>query len=423
MEQVIIEKIVFGGQGMGRLGNKVVFIWGALPGETVTFRVTKKKKNFVEGVVEEIIVASPSRLAPREAHYMSCSPWQVISEADEEKWKITMAKETFSRLGKLTAPENLSLKTDSQSYGYRNKIEYSFALNEAGEICFAFHERGQYWKSTPQEHCLLASDAINATAHELLTWIRSAGFTVEQLKNLTVRSNLQGETIAALFTTNETWAGAVPALPKKCLGFQVWYSFPLSPAAVPTKLLAEAGEMRLSEKVRGVALTYGLHSFFQINIPLFEMALNDIAPYVSDGPVVDYYAGVGSIGLSTTTNKQPLKIIESNQEAVNFAKHNAADNDRTQVVFTGNFAERETKQIDPLATVIVDPPRAGLDPRMVTTLLEVRPKRLVYLSCDVATQARDLGLLTEGYTPVFWQLYNFFPRTPHIESLVILERK
>jgi 23S rRNA (uracil1939-C5)-methyltransferase len=181
--------------------------------------------------------------------------------------------------------------------------------------------------------------------------------------------------------------------------------------------------MRLSETVRGVALTYGLHSFFQINIPLFEMALNDIAPYVADGPVVDYYAGVGSIGLSTTTNKQPLRIIESNQEAVTFAKHNAANNDRTQVVFTGNFAERETKQIDPLATVIVDPPRAGLDPRMVTTLLEVRPKRLVYLSCDVATQARDLGLLTAGYTPVFWQLYNFFPRTPHIESLVILERK
>lgn len=423
MERVVIEKLVFGGQGLGRIGNKVAFVWGGLPGEEVEFNVTKKKKQFIEGVVSQIITRSPERIDPIESHYLSCSPWQTMSVDAENNWKVTIAKETYQRVGGLQF-DNLTIISDAEPFHYRNKIEYSFAATEEGKAMFAFHERGLFWSVHRLQNCALATQAINKTAETVLVWVNTEGIPVDALKNLVVRSNTKGETIAALFIKTKPKFSHFPERSGAWKGFHIYFSNPLSPAAVPTELLRADGDVYLVETIQGTKLRYGLLSFFQVNVPVFEKTLSDMRLYTEGATeVVDYYAGVGSIGLSIAGKSQSLKLVENNAEAAMFAEENRVLNGLEHAEVHLVSAENETSFITPTATVIVDPPRAGLDKRMVRALLETKPERILYLSCDLATQARDCKELVAEYTPVFSQLYNFFPRTPHIEGLIVLERK
>lgn len=423
MERVVIEKLVFGGQGLGRVGNKVVFVWGGLPGEEIEFNVTKKKKQFIEGVVANIITKSPDRVDPIESHYLSCSPWQTMGVTAENDWKVTIGKETYQRVGGLQF-NDLKIVSNDESFHYRNKIEYSFTNTEEGKAIFAFHERGQYWGVHRLKNCALATEAINETAEKVLAWINAENIPVTELKNLVVRSNVKGETIAALFIKTKRRCPNFPERSTAWKGFHVYYSNPLSPAAVPTELLRTDGDAFLIETIGGTKLRYGLLSFFQVNVPIFEKAVEDIRRFTADATeVVDYYAGVGTIGLTVAQKSQSLKLVENNAEAAMFAEENRLLNNLEHAEVRLVAAENETSYITKTATVIVDPPRAGLDKRMVRALLETKPKRIIYLSCDLATQARDCKELVAEYTPVFSQLYNFFPRTPHIEGLIVLDRK
>ncbi len=423
MERVVIEKLVFGGQGLGRIGNQVAFIWGGLPGEEVEINVTKKKKQFIEGVVSKIITPSPERVEPIESHYLSCSPWQTMGIKAENDWKVIIAKETYQRVGGLQF-DDLTIVSDDEPFHYRNKIEYSFATTAEGKAIFAFHERGQYWAVHHLKNCALATHAINETAEKVLNWINTEGVPPDSIKNLVVRSNTKGETIAALFIKNKPKYLSFPERSGAWKGFHIYYSNPLSPAAVPTELLRTDGDIYLIETIQGTKLRYGLLSFFQVNVPIFEKTLDVMRQYTENAKeVVDYYAGVGSIGLSIAGKSQSLKLVENNAEAAMLAEENRVLNNLEHAEVHLMPAENETSFITSTATVIVDPPRAGLDKRMVRALLEAKPERILYLSCDLATQARDCKELVLEYTPIFSQLYNFFPRTPHIEGLIVLERK
>ena len=170
-------------------------------------------------------------------------------------------------------------------------------------------------------------------------------------------------------------------LPEALEGLVCYYSNPKSPASVITSELWRKGELKLKDQVCGTDIGYDVNSFFQVNIDLFEKVIEDIKLNLDseDSKIIDFYGGVGSIGilLAGVETKNKLKI---------------------------------------------DPPRAGLHKKVAQKIIEVRPKKLIYLSCNPVTQARDVGLLLEaGYKIKFNRGYNFFPRTPHIESLVILE--
>ncbi|MBP7992343.1 MAG: class I SAM-dependent RNA methyltransferase, partial [Candidatus Magasanikbacteria bacterium] len=205
--------------------------------------------------------------------------------------------------------------------------------------------------------------------------------------------------------------------------FYLYYSTHKSPASVPTELLYSEGQDYLIATILGTQLKFGLLSFFQINIPIFTEAVKDIAAFI--GPkdsVLDFYSGVGAISLPLAKNRPRTILVESNPEAVEYAKQNIALNNLTNAEAHCMPAEKITELIDSDSTIIVDPPRAGLHDKVTLALLNKRPPRIVYLSCDLATQARDVQRLSESYKPIFIKLYNFFPRTPHIEGLVVLER-
>ncbi|MFA6474659.1 MAG: TRAM domain-containing protein [Patescibacteria group bacterium] len=411
LKNVPIEKLVFGGQGMGHLDGKVYFVWNALPGETVTVQVTRQKKSFCEGYATDIISPAPNRITLQEEHALSCSPWQIMTPIAEKLWKIQLAKDAYYKfLSEIDLVED-----PAQYYGYRNKIEYSFTHTATGELTFAFFKRWSHWR-LPIHTCQLASAAINQKAEQVLAWLKTLPVTDHNLKSLIILSNERGETIAGLFVRDE----GLPLANE--LGVVVYYSNPRSPAAVPTKLL-HPGETIITTHVLGVPLQHDLLGFFQVNVPIFEQALTTISQYVNDGSeVIDCYGGVGAIALPLHRKIKTGVIIDSNQSAIISAQNTIQQLDiknfSAQCVPTENILDIFNQN----QTVILDPPRAGLHDDVTARLLEVKPKRIIYLSCNLSTQARDVERLLTGYKIIDAKLFNFFPRTPHIEGLIVLDK-
>jgi 23S rRNA (uracil1939-C5)-methyltransferase len=421
MPQVKIEKLVFGGQGLGRIVERVVFVTGGYPGETVEFTSTKQKKNFIEGVVSKVLTPSPDRIQAVDDHFMSCSPWQTLKYDAENKWKVEIAKETYQRLAKLDLPD-LTIESLSDEYHYRNKMEYNFYIGEDEILRFAFHDRGTH-HLRPIGECALASSEINEAGERVLEFLNNHKVPRRSLKSAIIRSDGAGHSAVALFIKDKIELSAAELLSDKTLGVQVYLSDYRSPASVPTELLQTVGQNYLETTIQGIKLRFGLLSFFQINPPIFEKVIDAIRPYVKDEKVVDYYSGVGAIGLSLAREAESVALVEENKEAVELAQHNIEANHITNVKAFQARAEDSLNYITSDSAVIVDPPRTGLHGDVVKKLLSEKPKRIVYLSCGIDTQARDLALLEADYKLVFSKLYNFFPRTPHIESLVVLQLK
>lgn len=417
-----IEKLVFGGQALAHAPTgQVVFVWNALPGETVEVRLTKKQKTHWEGIATTIISPSPERTIPTEEHYLICSPWQIMSPETEQSWKMEMARETYYKIGNFDCTPDIA--ADDHEDGYRNKIEYSFTFDAEGKTCFAFFERGEHRYHALKE-CQLADPIINRVAKPLLYWINRHNIPMRSLRSLIIRSNSQGKAVAALFIKDELTFPDFPTLSDELVGFQLYYSYYKTPAAVPTKLLYTIGDNTLHTKLNDVSLKFGLLSFFQVHVPVFEEALRDMGQFLDPHTeVVDFYGGVGSISLPLHHLTSGGVIVDNNAEAIAYANENIIANTIKNFTAQCRPAEKITELITCNKTIILDPPRAGLHEDVTRTLIKQLPKTILYLSCNLSTQARDIAALLPYYDLVFSRLYNFFPRTPHVEGLIVLKRK
>lgn len=422
-ETLYLDKIVGGGQTLGQLGDgRKAFVWGGLPGEKVTIRLTKKKSNFVEGVVTEVHESSPQRLAPKDPHsYLSTSPWQIMDFESEQHYKAALIEEAFE-LHNIVLPHAIEIKTDDVQFGYRNKVEFSFWWdNEKERIDLAFFQRGGKGK-IPVQGTSLARPEINEAAQKVLQLIQSTDIEARNLKTLLIRCSQKGEVSAQLYLKDKAAANQLQVEKLESLGLQsveIIHSDYRSPASVITERLQSVGSSVLHDDILGVPFHYATEGFFQVNIPVYETALRDMQQYIlPNKPVVDMYSGVGSIGLTIGGNAPTL--VEVNEYAVNEMRRNVTALGKSATIVHAS-SETALEHIDPQATIIVDPPRAGLHEKVVEELLEKAPQRIIYLSCNPVTQARDVMRLAEKYGVLAHTGYNFFPRTPHIEHLVVLD--
>ena len=349
-----------------------------------------------------------------------------------------MAEETYHDIGKFDLPNELELVADqNRQFGYRNKMEYSFTEDDNGEISLAFFKRGHKQK-IPIKHSQLAHPWLNSTAQQILDWINKTDMTTRNLKSLIIRSNEKKETIAGLFIKDELFFQDYPELNETLKGFQLYYSTHKSPASVPTKLIYSEGQDNLKESITppnhqtakgqqqkaSLNLSYGLFSFFQVNVPLFETVLTDMLPYLDrDIEVVDFYSGVGAIGLSLADHFKIGTLVDNVDEAIEFAVQNIEENNVTNCQAFASPAEKMTELITSDKTIIFDTPRTGLNNNVVRKVMEEKQQTILYLSCNLSTQARDIEMLKDVYQPTFVKLYNFFPRTPHIEGLVVIVKR
>ena len=496
-ETLTLEKIVGGGQALGTLADgRKCFVWGGLPDETVTVRITKKKSHFVEAIVKEVVSPSPDRIQPRDPDsYLSTSPWQIMPLKIEQACKRQLIDDAFT-LHNVALPAAIDIYCNNIAYGYRNKVEFSWysesvvsravsqkksGLALAGPGLFyddtrgvnadsdreessgdtldlAFFRRGSKGKIVV-DGTSLAHPAINNLARAIRDLLRHKHVSARQLKTLLIRCDQSGSCVWQLYIKDRlpeiitaTEAAKLPAQ-----GGEIIYSDPRSPASRITERLALFGNTTLTDAILGIPFRYACEGFFQVNIPVYEQALRDMkewvpydcnsqhsgrqlgnhqkiirdprevaqifsgVPLATDQPILDFYAGVGTIGLTIADGN--VTLVEINADAVREMQRNITELGRTDARAVLAPSEQALDYITGKEIVIVDPPRAGLHPDVIATLLQKLPPRIIYLSCNPVTQARDVALLQQNYRIVHHRGYNFFPRTPHIEHLVILDKK
>lgn len=423
-----LEKIVGGGQALGtHADGRKVFVWGALPDETVTVQLTKKKSNYAEGSIVEVLSASPDRIEPKDpVSYLSTSPWQIMKFDVEQRYKAALIEEAFE-LHDVVLPNPIEVYTDGCEFRYRNKVEFSWygQTNQETNIeslDLAFFRRGSKGKVVVDDSHIMP-EAIITLAHEIRDFLQDKQISARQLKTLLIRSDAKGNCVWQLYVKDEDFVGIFESEAKqfKAQGGEVIYSNPKSPASVITKRLLSVGDVVLSDELLGVPFRYATEGFFQINLPVYEQALNDMQKWIPEGkPVVDMYSGVGSIGL--TIGGDGVTLVELNEHAVREMERNIAELGKKATPVLA-ASEQALEYIQGDKTIIVDPPRAGLHEDVVYRLLDEKPERIIYLSCNPVTQARDVARLGEVYGIRAHQGYNFFPRTPHIENLVVLDLK
>lgn len=402
-ERIIVEKLVPGGQGLATLeSGKKIFLWNALPGEVITkAELTKDKSSFAEGIALEIEKPSPERIEPRDACYLSTSPWQMMTYDYELAEKYELLQEIF-RQHKIELPAGVKImtaQTDGQDFFYRNKMEYAlYFSHDDQKIHLAFRARGSHQKVIVETSSLECPE-IFAAAEQTVKELNAKHEEARKYQSLLLRANQNGEVSGGLIENRQ-----------------------------PRPKFAQ-----LEDEILGQPYSYSPNGFFQINLPVYEMALQEIRKHLSGGKVLDLYAGVGTIGLSVARD-QDLTLVECDKPAYLEMERNCRGTKAQPVLAK---SEEALNYIAPDQTVIVDPPRAGCRPELLEKFLEVQPETIIYLSCNPATQARDLKILTDGieeteqgaprlegaYEIVKVMPFNFFPRTPHLENLVILKRK
>ena len=434
-----IDKLVPGGQGIATLENgKKAFVWNALPGEEVVFYTTKEKKSYCKGIASEIKKASKFRVPAKDECYLSTSPWQIFDYDYELEQKAILVQESF-RQNHLEV-EVLPTVTDGKDYHYRNKMEYSlFWDNDENKIFPAFHQRGSHRK-IPITQSSIERPEIFQAVQDIVADLNAKNEEARKYQSILVRCDQKGTISSALFENHKPH-------PKM---------------------------NNLSDQILGTEYSYSPNGFFQINLPVYEMALKEIKQHIKTQNILDLYSGVGSIGLSVADPSRNLILVENNKDAftelvancntkpassvrgtsggydrgrdarhpqrragatsfprideaglVTFIKTGERDagreiGKRTPVPILDK-SENVPNYIQPDQTVILDPPRAGCDDKLIATLNEKKPQAIIYLSCNPITQARDVANLVDNYNIKKVQPYNFFPRTPHIENLVILE--
>ena len=413
-----IEKIIPGGMGIGTdTDGKKNFFWNALPNELIEdYTVTKNKSHFKEAIATKIKNPSPYREEPKDSCFLSTSPWQIINYNYELELKKSLVVELFREHDIII--DSPPIITDHKDYFYRNKMEYALYYDLAeSKIKPAFHQRGSH-KKIPVEKSSIERPELFKKATEIIDELNSRHEEARKYQSLLLRCNQKGEISGGLYENHQPH----PVFPP------------------------------LTDQILGQTYSYSPNGFFQINLPVYEIALQEIKKHINTENVLDLYSGVGTIGLSVAHDRH-LTLVECDKSAYRELEENIAqmvrfasirdDGSERRSEPHDDGSERGGEQKGPSSnissklakseealdfinsnqTVILDPPRAGCDKKLINKLNEVKPEIIIYLSCNPATQARDAKLLLENYDLKDIKTFNFFPHTPHIENLIILTKK
>lgn len=422
--EVEFDKIVCEGKTLGRKDGKVVFSYGVIPGEKARIKKVIERRNYIEGEVVEVLTTSPFRTEPQEDHFLSCSPWQIIKYEKQIEYKKKMILEGLYQSMKEAVDINLFYPAQ-KIYGYRTKIEYSFT--DSCGMSVAFHKRGDYSVKIPlKKGCILINELANSVAYSVVEQMKKMNIDVSALKSLVVRySFYENCAVTALFLKDERLN------PEICLelpyhkGHVNVYSKPQSSVSSADRIVSVKGIDFITEKIGDMFFSYGFDCFFQNNIDLFSKAV-DIIKERSRGfdKIVDLYCGVGVIGISVSENAKEVVIAESVKSSFDYSNKNIIRNSNGAKITALNLSSEEiNSDIIKDCCLIVDPPRSGISKKLIKKIFSSLPPRIIYLSCNPVTQGRDLVYLAEKYRLSEFYGFDFYPNTPHAETLAVLDRK
>ena len=440
-----IDSLAYGGNGVARLDGFVLFVRRGLPGDLVRARVTKVKRSHAEALAVEVVEPGAVRVDAPCTHYPACGGcrFQDLAYDSQARAKEEQVRDALERIGGLHDPPLEPILPADSPFRYRNKLEYSFTQAPEGPSP-GLHRAGRWDEVLPIEDCWLTTELGNAIRNAVRDWAREERLQAYDqrthegfLRHLVVREGRNTGQVLVLLVT------APGTLPDEGHFVDVLQRFPEvrsihwavneRPAEVtrdlPTRLLA--GDEAIEEELCGLRVRIGPNAFLQTNTSMAERLYRlvvDYAQLTGGETVYDLYCGIGAIGLVLAPRALTVWGVESSEEAVACAIDNAALNAIGNVAF---FAGDVSRSLDDLHArsgdpdvVVVDPPRAGLSGRAIGRLGSVRPRRIVYVSCNPTTLAGDVKQFVGGWGYRLDRIkpVDMFPHTPHVEAVALLSR-
>ncbi len=448
-----VTTLAYGGQGVARLDEFVIFVRGAVPGDRVTARVTRRRKSHAEARTLEILSPSPRRVGPRCRHAALCGgcEWQTLAYDAQLEFKQQQVVDSLQRLAHLTEYELEPIRGMEDPWRYRNKMEFSFGQAEDGGLVLGLHKRGSWREIVDVVDCELASERMNRARLAVAASCRDIGLAPYSrdgdgglLRHLVVREGrssgdlLLNLFVAARFPEEAELAARVTA-ESGCTSFAITVNASRSDAAVGDGPHMLMGPPFLRERLAGIDLRVPAAAFLQTNslmcAVLYETALRFAAPEV-DSPAVDLYCGIGSLSLPLAKAAREVHAIEIQEEAIEAARENAELAGLTGACFYAadvrpllRFPPHPVLDAarpddgDRPAVVITDPPRAGMARKALQRAAALGAARFVYVSCNPTTLAGNAAELAElGYRLTRVAPVDMFPHTHHIETVALFER-
>ena len=444
--KIKIEKVVYPGKALGRGEDGIAtFVEGALPDETVEVDILKNKKSFKEARLVSIIEPSALRIAPECPSFSKCGgcTFQHLAYGDQIEIKTAYIDELLSASGL----PGIDVTPSPDLWGYRNKMEFSF-FDEGKGLMVGLHRKGEFNRYFPVPPCLICDKDMIPALDAVLDFARASGLPCYDkrdnsgfFRHLVLRkAKGTNQLLVNLVTGNregitpEFFKPLVEKLQNTTASFYWSVNAGVSDAVMADRLIllsgAEAIEEKIKVKGRGYSFLISPFSFFQTNTKgaeiLYELAVDFIEPQKTD-TVLDLYCGTGTIGITLAPFVDKVTGIELSEAAVKDAEKNRGRNNAVNVSFESGAVEKWVKLADKphFNAVVLDPPRSGITNKVIDYISELKPEKIVYVSCNPATLARDLQLLKTGpgYEPVKAAAVDMFPHTYHVETVVSLRKK
>jgi 23S rRNA (uracil1939-C5)-methyltransferase len=416
----------------------VVFVRGAVPGDRVRARIGKSKRSWAEAELVELVEPSSERIEPVALH--PGAPWQVLPYERQLEEKETQVSDALERIGGFEGPPVEPIVPAEERLRYRNKLEYSFGEDDAGDLVLGFHRAGRFDVIDDVAADILASERVDEVREAVKAWCRAEGLTAWDresqtglLRNLVVREGRRSGQLQARIVTSpgsdfrvEELAAATPAD-----SFLWTRAEGVAETTRGGETRSVKGRLKLEEQLSGLRFRISPDAFFQTNTEMAERlygAAAELAGLTGREKVLDLFCGIGTIALVLALDSAEVWGVELVEEAVadaiENAKLNGVDNAR---FFAGDvrLVMRELlEQSGSPDIVMVDPPRAGLSQKVVRRIIEAGAQRIVYVSCNPTTLAPNARQLVDdgGYELRTVRPVDMFPQTPHIECVALLER-
>lgn len=431
------------GKSVGRFEGMVIMADFGVPGDTIECEITEVKRRFAFARMLRVITPSPKRIEPRCRHFGSCGGcnWQAMSYEDQLQYKLEFVQAALQRIGKLDHVPIEPAVPASEPFYYRNKMEYSFGSDDEKPTA-GLHVKGRYDKVFELNECFLQSDRsaealgrIREKARELGICFMEETTGIGELRFLVVREGkLTGDFMLNLVTFNRDFKGkdelfqTVIDQTEGLTSFFHTVNGRKAHVAIGDEVIPIFGKEYLTEKIGDLSFKITPFSFFQTNSRqtkvLYDIVL-DHADLKPGSSVLDLFCGCGTIGMYLADKAGRVVGIEINEESIEMAKHNADLNGITNTEFFAGDVRRmlvdlaESEQRFDL--IVTDPPRAGMDTRAIRRLVRLNPKRIVAVSCNPATFARDLAeFQKQGYRTLRVTPVDMFPQTAHVEAVATL---
>ncbi len=453
--ELSIEKMAYGGQGIARLDGFVIFVKGAIPGDRVKAQVFKKKKGYAEARLVELIEPSPDRIQPPCPYVGYCGgcQWQILSYERQLDYKKEQIAESMSHIGAMKDILVHDVIPSENRFAYRNKMEFSFSdrrwflPNELdkketeGGFALGLHVPGTFSKVIDIDTCLLHQDTGNQILHEVKKYAKGSGIPVYGIKShvgywrfLAIRYSTAFDEWMVNIVTTEDRPDIVKPLADILLSKfgnikSIVNNITQSKAAVAVGESERivAGEKYIEDKIGDFNFQISSNSFFQTNSlgaqNLYQTVLN-YAEFSGKEKIFDLYSGTGTIPIFLADKVSAVTGIEISESAIQDARKNCINNGINNCDFIcGDMREKLSSISQKPDALIIDPPRAGMHKDVLAKVLELSPEKIVYVSCNPATMARDIGQMIPDYEVVEIQPVDMFPHTYHIEAVAKLRQR